>query len=998
MTREPTRLLGQLRRLTAAAPSDGELLDRFAARHDEDAFATLVRRHGGTVLAVCRSVLRQEQDAEDAFQATFLILAKKAGALRNSASLAGYLHRVAYRLALRLRARAVRRREWERGEPDRTAGGPMLDAAHRELQQAIHEEVSRLPEKYRAAVVLCYLQGRTQDEAARELGWTAGTVRGRLDRARQRLRSALARRGLTPSTALLAGVLAVDASAVPPELSRRVIGAARTFGSGQAVGELTAAGTWGALRGRLWVALVVLALGGAAVAAVLAPPRPAESSPVAKEAPPRPPAVRVDRYGDPLPPAALARLGTVRLRVQDSPGLLACLPGGKELLLVELKAGDGTVLTWWDLATGKLLRQRHSDVESPFVKPVLSPDARTLVLAGTLAPEIGAQRRHRLALWDLATGKERQGPSGTDRRVLGLAFAPDGKTFVTSEKDDSLRVWDAATGAELRRLPGKRGRPDKLAFSPDGRVLATAVSQRKEVYLWDVATGREGVRLVGQQAGLSVVLCFSPDGKILATAHADCRVIQLWDVASGKEIRQLHGGPGTYSLCFSPDGRTLATGAAGDDNTPPRHCAIRLWNVAGGKELRRLPGHPHGVQLLAFTPDGKRLASAGRLNVIRVWDMATGRDLVSFPEPEGFVTRVAFAPDGRSLATAGSDKIIRLWEPCTGKPARLFEEEQPPWVRHLAFTPGGRSLLARGHDGSVRFWDVAAGRVIRRLKGPGDLRGADWAASPDGSVLARWGSDRGLRLVDAVTGKELRRLPCDPIVALVHFSPDGKRLAVASLVDTVTTRVTVRLLDAATGKEIYKWPVAAALEFLAFSPDGQTLAGVRRGPLVHRPKDQRVHLWSTVTGKERTLTLAVRPAWIGAAAFSPDGRVLALGTVDGTICLVELSSGQVRGRLEGHRSTVLRLVFAPDGRTLASGSLDSTVLIWDARRRGEGRLGTLQTLWDDLASSDAVRAGRAVHALAADPGRAVPFFQLPGSIHREIDSRKDTEAVPPLGP
>src|SRR5262249_54354144 len=160
-----------------------------SARRDEAAFAELVRRYGPTVLSVCRSVLRHEQDAQDAFQATFLVLARRAASIRKQASVGSWLHGVARRLALRPRVAAARRGVHERQAAARPAAAPMDDLTWRELRRVLHEELGRLPEKQRVPLLLCYLEGKTQDEAARQLGWTAATLKGRLARGRQRLRA-----------------------------------------------------------------------------------------------------------------------------------------------------------------------------------------------------------------------------------------------------------------------------------------------------------------------------------------------------------------------------------------------------------------------------------------------------------------------------------------------------------------------------------------------------------------------------------------------------------------------------------------------------------------------------------------------------------------------------------------------------------------------------------------------------------------------------------------
>ncbi len=211
------RVVHFLRR--AAAPAggdeDGELLRRFVAAGEEAAFAGLVRRHGAMVLGVCRRLLDDAHEAEDAFQATFLVLARRAAAVRKQDSVASWLYGVAYRVSRRARAAAAQRPRAAGAavEPVSTAD-PTAEAAWREVRPVIDEELSRLPEKYRAPLVLCYLEGKTNEEAARLLGWTKGTVSGRLARARDLLRPRLARRGLALAAAGV-GILLAEHGAAP---------------------------------------------------------------------------------------------------------------------------------------------------------------------------------------------------------------------------------------------------------------------------------------------------------------------------------------------------------------------------------------------------------------------------------------------------------------------------------------------------------------------------------------------------------------------------------------------------------------------------------------------------------------------------------------------------------------------------------------------------------------------------------------------------------------
>jgi RNA polymerase sigma factor (sigma-70 family) len=222
-------LLQQIRRLSGSPcdpDSDDQLLERFRARRDEAAFTALVRRHGAMVFGVCRRVLRHEQDAEDVFQATFLVLARKAASLRPHRSLGGWLHEVAYHLALRARENKARRQKSENEVRSMTPREePAQEVCQRELRSLLDEELRQLPAKYREPLILCYLEGKTNEQAAHQLGWPAGSMSRRLARGRELLRLCLVRRGITLPTGVLAAALVEEAAsaAVPPLLAASVV-------------------------------------------------------------------------------------------------------------------------------------------------------------------------------------------------------------------------------------------------------------------------------------------------------------------------------------------------------------------------------------------------------------------------------------------------------------------------------------------------------------------------------------------------------------------------------------------------------------------------------------------------------------------------------------------------------------------------------------------------------------------------------------------------------
>jgi RNA polymerase sigma factor (sigma-70 family) len=999
-------LLSRLRALAAppAATADSQLLERFLARGEEAAFAQLVRRHGAMVLGVCRRLLRQEQDAEDAFQATFLVLARRAAAIRKAGSLGSWLHGVARRVAARARADAARRSAHEACRP---AGSPADNADEitwREVRAVLDEELARLPERYRAPLVQCYLEGQTQDEAARQLGWSPRTLRRRLGRGRDLLRARLEGRGVALSAGLLAVALAErvgvrEALAATAGRAAVLVAAGRPAAGAVSAGaaRLAEAVLKATLLARLTslgaLLLMVVALAGGAL---LAWGGPAAQPPVAVDEPPKSADGKreggVDAQGDPLPAGALARLGTVRFRHGGPVEALSLSADGKRLAT----GADDGVIRVWDLDTGQLVRRIDGLIAFVMGNSVaLSPDGK-MVATPNRGP--GGAGPEQIVLFDVATGKElRRMEAFPGEPCSRLAFSPDGKMLAAGAWDEgTVRVWDAPTGQVIKTWKGHGGAGivRAVVFSADGKRLVTAGDDRT-AHLWDPATGEEvrsfrGPAQAGRTSHDDGFRCaaLSPDGKVLATGSAD-GAARLWDAATGKELHVLKKHLyGVGSAAFTPDGKSLLTG--GYDGK------ICVWEVATGNLLKELPGRQGGVTGLFVTPDGKRVVSGGYDRTVRVRDAATGKEVHTFAGHQGQVDGVAFSPDGKLLATASEDRTVRLWSGT--KEVRRLTTEGGGGVAAVAFSPDGKWLAAGAFNG-ISLWDVATGKELRKLEGH-----KGWALcvafAPDGKSLASGGDDNIIRLWDPATGAELRRLDRrGERVGSLAFSPDGKRLAAGG---AYPLPAALRVWDPASGKELAAPPAGGGSCGLAFSPDGALLASAY--------EDGGVRLWD-VAKNAVARSWKAGDAFVGRAplTFSRDGRALVTGTrerlSDKTLDMAhvirvwEVTTGKERCSFRGHDGPIQAVAVSPDGAVIASGSEDTTVLLWDLAGRGPAEPLTAKEtaeLWSDLASDDAARAFRAARRLARSPEQALPVLKEKLAPARPADPKQVARLIAEL--
>jgi WD40 repeat protein len=379
------------------------------------------------------------------------------------------------------------------------------------------------------------------------------------------------------------------------------------------------------------------------------------------------------------------------------------------------------------------------------------------------------------------------------------------------------------------------------------------------------------------------------------------------------------------ALAFSPDGRWLASSM--NDKS------FKLWEVARGREVRTLSGHAGEVKALVFSPDGHLLASGSEDRTIKLWDVASGHELRTLSGHSRAINALMFSPDGQLLASGGFDGVVILWETATGREVRTLSGPEHPLVHALAFSPDGR-LLSWATDGNfVNLCEVATGRVLLRLTAhDGPVTGV--AFSADGRYLTSAGGlDATVKVWEVASGRLQRTIATHGLGAgKATFSLDGSWVAVQS----PEIGVVAMLVGVRKGAPTRVLPGGNGADAMTFSKDGRWLAtGSGNG---------NIELWDVATGLNLH-TLSGHTEFVWAVAFSPDRRWLATGGLDNTVRLWELATGRQTRPLTGHTSYVTTVAFSPDSRWLASGSWDGVIKLWDIATGRELSTLTGHTKW-----------------------------------------------------
>jgi WD40 repeat protein len=695
---------------------------------------------------------------------------------------------------------------------------------------------------------------------------------------------------------------------------------------------------------------------------------------------PRP---RTDRYGDPLPEGAIARIGTTRFRNSSNVDAICYSPDGKILAAI---GNEGVRL--WDAATGKAL-QSYDRFASPkdesfpragYDRGFFSPDGQRLWLQSSSAWQNSPGKE--IYFWNLTPAPERKPRKAPfeGKDLYLLTPSPDGKFLAIGDKS-SIRICKITTGEDCQRL---KTSGYQACYSTDGKMLVA--SGGAALIFWNVPTG-EQIRSIraGDRRLRFGRFALAPDGKTVAVI---CRSrgtsIHLYDAATGNRRRELQlADSAARAMAISPDSKVLAVAS---------QQSLRAWDVSSGQLLWEHRENKNQFFSVTFSPDSKTLAAGLGVEIHR-YDAATGKQRPPLPD-EARPPSVAPLGDGRNVATVDPGKRLRFWRLPNAEEIVPAPGWKPPAVPIVAAISADRRWMAsQDHAvGEYRIWDIASGKEIHRFPFG---KSSACSFTPDGKWLqihdvvlnpSSHKIEHELRFWDLRSGKMVSELKGDR-ASMPVFSPDSRLYATQG-----ATRGICCIGSVPDGSLVRTIAVGQGPWRFSFSADGRLLAGASL-------RDGRPRLWEVASGKE----IATFSGFAGKGpdptgfsayeiAFSPNSREVVTGNYSGHLFCWDVEGRLVR-QWKGDNLPVHYLHFTPDGEMLISGGTTTALLVWnihevlpsEKRRRTILTADNLNALWSDLKAEEATRAYRAVWKLTAAPDQAVPFLREQLRPARELD-------------
>ncbi len=659
---------------------------------------------------------------------------------------------------------------------------------------------------------------------------------------------------------------------------------------------------------------------------------------------------RVDLYGDLLPEGAIARAGTMRLRIPCPVTAVVFSPDGKLLA----SGGDASVRLR-DPQTGKEVRRL--DAPGGTTTCVAFSPGGDLVAAG------GTDRTVRV--WVVASGRPVLSLKADDGTICSLAFRPDGMALAAGTEEGTLRVWELLHGTLLRAIRRDHALLWRVAWSGDGCTLVCATGERGlrriDTRTWEDLPARDTT-----DAGECFVAA-SRDGRRFFTMSIE-GVGRIWAFDAPAEAFTLESWSKATCAAWAPDASVIATG--------DRDGVVQIWEAATGKSLRRLVEGIGPIQAVAFSPNGGTLATGSQDGAIRLWDAATGAERLDFPTHRGRIVSMSATSDGKSLTTCGEDGTLRRWESASGRQMEVIDAGVGKVMAHAASSDGSMLALRAfcRTTPAVFAWNaVRAERENWCRTYGGEVSCV--AISDDGSTIAVGWEPRSVHLLNSRTASPKGEIELGTVgLRALRFSPDGRHLAVATgqlgreetIVGPDGRRVDlpVSLWDFHSRWLVCGLPTKTTIGAFSFSPDGRMLAGAG--------DDGTVQVWEVLTG-QLAMTIEGHSGPALSVCFSPTGTQVASGGEDGVLLVHDLLRGGSTRIPTG--SDVLQVCYGADGKTLATGGADGCATVWlTPHIEGKRSDATLDSLWQDLASDDSARAWDAVAGLSERGNEAASFL------------------------
>jgi RNA polymerase sigma factor (sigma-70 family) len=633
-----------------AGITDGQLLDKFVSEHDEAAFEALVLRHGSMVWGVCQRLLRNPHDSEDAFQATFIVLARKAASVLPREMIGNWLYGVAHTTALRSKAAAAKQRVRERQVIAMPEPMPRDNGLSPDLVALLDQELKTLPDRIRTAIVLCDLEGRRRREVARQLKIPEGTLSSRLTTGRKLLARKLARHGVVLSAGAIATILlqSTASACMPATLVGSTVKAATLAAAGEAatsalVSAKVALLSEGVMKTMFLTKLKCALTAGLVIVTAVAG-------------------------------AAFALTGLIPSgahAVHAAPAPKEPEEGPNEAQDPEAKHGD------------------------PIIAAAYSRDGRLLALAQS--KNFFKGKEHKILLFETRRWQQVHELRGPTAICFSVAFSADGRTLFAASDDGFVYSWNTNTGAPGLKLDAKAGQCRKILLSPDGKFLVTGHHDvgknptEGTIHIWDAATGKFLHHIAASDVGAHM-LTFTPDGKSITEGfnsfqfgEKDFNGVIEWDLATGKEQKRFNAvriTPGafpiTHAISYTRDGKKMLVGGGeavpvpGQKDTTMLHGYLWLFDRETGKlEKTLITDRQDYVRMLLQSPDGSRLylptySENGESGELQCWDTSTWA-LKWTRESDRRYWALITSPNGKRIATA-TGKGFHFFDPQTGEP------------------------------------------------------------------------------------------------------------------------------------------------------------------------------------------------------------------------------------------------------------------------------------------------------------------------------------------